>query len=363
MLLLHYTGLRAARPSTGCRVPRARCPVRLRGSMRRARSRRWWPRIMRAWHAGPRQLGAARRDINSASVGIEIHNPGHDLGYPEFPEAQLLALEALCADIIARHRIRPERVLAHSDVAPTRKKDPGEKFPWARLAGTGIGHWVPPEPVTAPIRALPGCSRSLVADVQGMLRALRLRHRADRRLRSADRVRGHRLPAPLPPRARRRPHRPVDHHHAGAAGRGAALTRGGRLTQLSQHVARRRRFAPADRLDARASWCCSPAAPAGASTSRPSRSPTPAFRRSCRRAALALGRPRWFSQARLRGVRLFERDGTLWPGLLAGLGVRAGVPDPLCRARPDEASRGVVFLYPRPFVVAFGAHYLIPATG
>ena len=70
-----------------------------------------------------------------------------------FPEAQLAALEALCRDIIVRHRIRPERVLAHSDVAPTRKKDPGEKFPWARLARAGIGHWVSPEPVRRPILA------------------------------------------------------------------------------------------------------------------------------------------------------------------------------------------------------------------
>ena len=123
----------------------------------------------RAWHAGLASW-QGETDINSASVGVEIHNPGHELGYPEFPEAQMLALEALCADIIARHRIRPERVLAHSDVAPKRKKDPGEKFPWARLAGKGIGHWVPPVAVLA---ADPGIARDaagpLVADVQGML--------------------------------------------------------------------------------------------------------------------------------------------------------------------------------------------------
>jgi N-acetylmuramoyl-L-alanine amidase len=123
----------------------------------------------RAWHAGLASWHA-ETDINSASVGIEIHNPGHELGYPEFPEPQMRALEALCADIVARHRIRPERVLAHSDVAPQRKKDPGEKFPWARLASRGIGHWVPPVAVLA---ADPGIARDaagpLVADVQGML--------------------------------------------------------------------------------------------------------------------------------------------------------------------------------------------------
>lgn len=137
--------------------------------MRRAGSPKWWPKVSAP---GTRGLASwqGETDINSASVGIEIHNPGHELGYPEFPEAQMLALEALCADIIARHRIRPERVLAHSDVAPKRKKDPGEKFPWARLAGKGIGHWVPPVAVLA---ADPGIARDaagpLVADVQGML--------------------------------------------------------------------------------------------------------------------------------------------------------------------------------------------------
>ena len=102
---------------------------------------------MRAWHAGL-AAWAGESDINSASIGIEVHNPGHELGYPDFPQPQLAVVEALCRDIIARHSIRPERVLAHSDVAPTRKKDPGEKFPWARLARAGIGHWVAPEPVT-----------------------------------------------------------------------------------------------------------------------------------------------------------------------------------------------------------------------
>src|SRR4029450_7331413 len=123
----------------------------------------------RAWDAGLASWPGGA-EINPAAVGIEIHNPGHELGYPEFPEVQMRALEALCADIIARHRIRPERVLAHSDVAPKRKKDPGEKFPWARLAGKGIGHWVPPVAVLA---ADPGIARDaagpLVADVQGML--------------------------------------------------------------------------------------------------------------------------------------------------------------------------------------------------
>ena len=75
----------------------------------------------------PASLWAGETDINSASIGIEIHNPGHELGYPDFPEAQLRAVEALCRDIIARHGIAPERVLAHSDVAPDAQEGPGRE--------------------------------------------------------------------------------------------------------------------------------------------------------------------------------------------------------------------------------------------
>lgn len=100
----------------------------------------------RAWHAG-HSYWAGETDINSASIGIEIANPGHELGYPDFPEAQMQAVEALCKDILSRHDIPPSHVLGHSDVAPRRKKDPGEKFDWARLYRAGIGHWVEPEPI------------------------------------------------------------------------------------------------------------------------------------------------------------------------------------------------------------------------
>jgi N-acetylmuramoyl-L-alanine amidase len=127
------------------------------------------PEALRAWHAGE-SFWAGECDINSASIGIEIHNPGHEAGYPDFPEAQLAAVEALCRDILARHGIRPERVLAHSDVAPARKKDPGERFPWGRLARAGIGHWVAPEPVVAAEPGLGlGAAGPLVAEVQSLL--------------------------------------------------------------------------------------------------------------------------------------------------------------------------------------------------
>lgn len=100
----------------------------------------------RAWHAGVSSW-KGEGDINSRSIGIEIANFGHDHGYPDFPAAQIEAVTALACDICARNKIPPERVLAHSDVAPGRKRDPGEKFPWARLAAAGVGHFVDPEPI------------------------------------------------------------------------------------------------------------------------------------------------------------------------------------------------------------------------
>lgn len=87
----------------------------------------------RAWHAGvARWRGIG--DVNSASIGIEIVNPGHEWGYRAFPEAQMEALIPLVHDIISRHAITRGNVVGHSDVAPGRKQDPGELFPWARLA-------------------------------------------------------------------------------------------------------------------------------------------------------------------------------------------------------------------------------------
>lgn len=97
----------------------------------------------RAWHAG-KSFWQGVTDINSHSVGIEIVNPGHEFGYRGFPRRQIDAVTSLCRGIIDRHRIAPHRVLAHSDVAPGRKVDPGEKFPWRQLAEAGVGHFVAP---------------------------------------------------------------------------------------------------------------------------------------------------------------------------------------------------------------------------
>jgi N-acetylmuramoyl-L-alanine amidase len=86
-------------------------------------------------------------DINSRSIGIEVHNPGHELGYSDFPDRQIDAVAELARDIVMRRSIRAGDVLAHSDVAPARKIDPGEKFPWARLHRAGVGLWVEPAPI------------------------------------------------------------------------------------------------------------------------------------------------------------------------------------------------------------------------
>ncbi|MCF6214937.1 MAG: N-acetylmuramoyl-L-alanine amidase [Emcibacter sp.] len=103
------------------------------------------PEDKRAWHAG-RSSWEGERDINGHSIGVELVNPGHDSpgykgDYRPFPEAQMTALIELCHGILTRHDIKPWHVLGHSDVAPTRKCDPGELFDWQRLAEAGIGLW------------------------------------------------------------------------------------------------------------------------------------------------------------------------------------------------------------------------------
>ena len=96
------------------------------------------PEAKRAWHAGVSSW-AGEEDINSCSIGIEIIN--------RFPLRQTAAVIALCRGIMLRRKVPSHRVLAHSDVAPARKKDPGEKFPWHSLANSGVGHWVQPAPI------------------------------------------------------------------------------------------------------------------------------------------------------------------------------------------------------------------------
>jgi N-acetylmuramoyl-L-alanine amidase len=109
----------------------------------------------RAWHAGVSSWEGVT-DINSRSIGIEICNPGHEFGYADFPSRQIAAVITLCRSILTRNVVRPEHIVAHSDVAPSRKQDPGEKFPWKLLAQSGVGLWVEPAaivPDPAPLKA------------------------------------------------------------------------------------------------------------------------------------------------------------------------------------------------------------------
>jgi N-acetylmuramoyl-L-alanine amidase len=147
IILLHYTGMQNAREALDrlC-SPKSKVSThyfvfedgRIVQSVQESR---------RAWHAGESHW-AGETDINSSSIGVEIANPGHDFGYPDFPPRQIAAVIALCRGIIARRGIKLDRVLAHSDVAPSRKRDPGEKFPWRLLADSGLGEWVTPSRIT-----------------------------------------------------------------------------------------------------------------------------------------------------------------------------------------------------------------------
>lgn len=141
MLVLHYTGM----PDHEAALARL-CDPRSEVSahyvvMEDGKIYQCVPEGRRAWHAG-RAWWRGETDINSCSIGVEIANAGHDGGLPDFPEVQIEAVVALCKDIVARHGIPAHRVLAHSDVAPDRKMDPGEKFPWQRLHEAGVGHYM-----------------------------------------------------------------------------------------------------------------------------------------------------------------------------------------------------------------------------
>lgn len=126
------------------------------------------PEARRAWHAG-KSVWAGETDMNSVSIGVEIVNGGHDFGSPPFPDTQIEAVIALCRDIAQRHKIPADRVLAHSDIAPGRKTDPGERFPWATLAASGVGHYVPPHPVGGDAGLSHGDEGSAVWDLQRKL--------------------------------------------------------------------------------------------------------------------------------------------------------------------------------------------------
>lgn len=118
----------------------------------------------RAWHAGEAYWRGVR-DVNGHAIGVELVNPGHELGYRAFPEAQMAALVELADEIVARHAIPARGVVGHSDVAPARRWDPGEWFDWRRLAVAGIGMW----PGEVGARGAPGVEIAAVQEKLGRL--------------------------------------------------------------------------------------------------------------------------------------------------------------------------------------------------
>jgi len=93
-----------------------------------------------AWHAGKSSWGNYKT-LNKNSIGIEITNPGHEFNYEKFNKKQIISLLRLSKSLIKKYKINLKNILGHSDVAPNRKKDPGEKFPWEYLSQNGVGLW------------------------------------------------------------------------------------------------------------------------------------------------------------------------------------------------------------------------------
>src|SRR5579863_5861395 len=140
MLVLHYTGMQTAGEAIERLCDRdakvsAHYVIEEDGTVSRLVTEQ-----NRAWHAGV-SFWQGTTDVNGASIGIELVNPGHEWGYRDFPEPQMAALIELARGILARHPVPSDRVVGHSDVAPMRKQDPGERFDWLRLARAGIGLW------------------------------------------------------------------------------------------------------------------------------------------------------------------------------------------------------------------------------
>lgn len=150
LLVLHYTGMESGEAALA-RMRDAGAKVSAHYMVwEDGRITRLVPENRRAWHAGVASWKGLD-DLNSRSVGIEIVNGGHDFpapggGLPPYPDAQLAAVIALSREIMALHGIGPAGLVGHSDIAPARKIDPGEHFPWQRLAEAGLGIWPPEMP-------------------------------------------------------------------------------------------------------------------------------------------------------------------------------------------------------------------------
>ena len=154
ILILHYTGMKSAQLA----IDRLRDPVAEVSSHYVVNEDGTVFRLVdehrRAWHAGV-SYWRGQSALNDRSIGIEIVNPGHEWGYRDFPVLQIAAVCDLCLSILSRHPIPARNVIAHSDVAPDRKEDPGERFPWADLARNGVGLFpleVPDKGIGAPVR-------------------------------------------------------------------------------------------------------------------------------------------------------------------------------------------------------------------
>ncbi len=133
MAVLHYTGMETAEAAIARLADPAAEVSAHYVVLEDGQVIRMVDEAKRAWHAG-RAFWRGITDVNSASIGIEIVNPGHEFGYRPFPDAQIDAVIELLGGIVARHNITRGNVVGHSDVAPARKEDPGELFPWYRLA-------------------------------------------------------------------------------------------------------------------------------------------------------------------------------------------------------------------------------------
>lgn len=183
MLVLHYTGMRTAEDalqrmcdpsaevSAHYMIDRKGCVYTL------------VPEEKRAWHAGV-SFWRGSVGVNARSIGIELVNPGHEFGYSPFPDDQIASLIVLAQEILARHPIAPGGVVGHSDVAPARKADPGELFPWKRLAKAGIGLWPKRGGETVGVSALAAFGYGLPPDVDvslaDVIRAFQRRFRPAR---------------------------------------------------------------------------------------------------------------------------------------------------------------------------------------
>ncbi|HUN40277.1 MAG TPA: N-acetylmuramoyl-L-alanine amidase [Acetobacteraceae bacterium] len=168
-LILHYTGMQTAQAA----IDRLRDPdahvsshyvVDEDGAVFRL-----VPEARRAFHAGV-SYWRGNTALNGRSIGVEIVNPGHEWGYRDFPALQMAAVCDLCLDVLSRHPIPARNIVAHSDVAPDRKEDPGEKFDWEGLARNGVGLWphgVPDLGTSGEVRDVAG-----LLDVRWALRAI-----------------------------------------------------------------------------------------------------------------------------------------------------------------------------------------------